>query len=167
MPTNKFSKITFPFFGLLKKPYEINITFDKIQIRRLISSPLETLDDKNLEGDFFARLFQLEKRNDFSVTCKDIQECLNSKVKWGLDKNAIIHDLSKLETIPAKTVKIKYVKENLIWFYNISYPFKIHTNQDLSFDDKDVIYGRLLFINNEWYLKEFSMSPNPKNYERV
>ena len=32
---------------------------------------------------------------------------------------------------------------------------------------EDVIYGRLLFINNEWYIKEFGMEPNLKNYERI
>ena len=95
MITNKFSRISFPFFGLLKVPYEINITFNKIQIKRKRFSQLETIDDKSLAGDYFARLMQLDKRGDFNVTCKNVQDCLVSKVVWGLDKNAIIHDLRK------------------------------------------------------------------------
>ena len=165
MATNKFSKVAFPLFGLLDKPYEVNITFDKNQIKRLATSSLETIDDKNLKGDYFARLLQLKKRNNFNVTCRNIQDCITAKVRWGVDKNAIIHDLSRLETVKAKTVKIKKVKENLIWFEQIAYPFKINTKEYLFFED--VIYGRLLFINNEWYIKEFGMEPNLKNYERI
>ena len=102
MSINKFSNISFPFFSLLQKPYEVNITFNKIQIRRKRFSQLETLDDKGLAGDYFARLMQLDKRGDFNVTCKNIQDCLISKVVWGLDKNAVIHDLTKKNTFPAE-----------------------------------------------------------------
>tara|TARA_Y100000992_G_C21069257_1_gene397937 strand:- start:162 stop:659 length:498 start_codon:yes stop_codon:yes gene_type:complete len=161
---NKFSKIAFPFFGLLVKPYEVNITFDKIQIRRKRFSQLETLDDKALAGDYFARLMQLDKRGDFNVTCKNIQDCLVSKVVWGLDKNAIIHDLTKRNTFKAANRKILKVKNNLVWLDKIAYPFKVNTDQTLHIDD--ILYGRVIYINNEWFLKEFTMEPKTRNYER-
>jgi len=162
--TNKFSRIAFPFFGLLAKPYEVNITFNKIQIRRKRFSQLETLDDKALAGDYFARLMQLDKRGDFNVTCKNIQDCLVSKVVWGLDKNAIIHDLSKKQTFQAENRKVKRVIDNLVWLEKIAYPFKVNTDQTLHIDD--ILYGRVIYINNEWFLKEFIMEPKTRNYER-
>ena len=58
MTTNKFSKIAFPFFCFKKKPYEINITFDKIEIKKHLNSHFETVDNKNFIGDYFSRLLQ-------------------------------------------------------------------------------------------------------------
>lgn len=165
MITNKFSRISFPFFGLLKVPYEINITFNKIQIRRKRFSQLETIDDKSLAGDYFARLLQLDKHGDFNVTCKNIQDCLVSKVVWGLDKNAIIHDLTKKNTFPAENRKIRKVRDNLVWLDKIAYPFKVNTDQTLHIDD--ILYGRVIYVNNEWFLKEFIMEPVSRNYERL
>lgn len=165
MIINKFSRISFPFFGLLSKPYEVSITFSKIQIRRKRFSQLETLDDKALAGDYFARLLQLDKRGDFNVTCKNIQDCLVSKVIWGLDKNAIIHDLTKKNTFPAENRKIRKVRDNLVWLDKIAYPFKVNTDQVLFIND--VLYGRVVYVNNEWFLKEFIMEPILRNYERL
>ena len=102
MTTNKFSKIAFPFFCFEKKPYEINITFDKIEIKRNKDSHFETVDHKHFIGDYFSRLLQMNPRTNFDYTCKNIQEILTSKVKWGLDKNAVIHDLTKKYIFPAK-----------------------------------------------------------------
>ena len=30
----------------------------------------------------------------------------------------------------------------------------------------DILYGRVIYINNEWFLKEFTMEPKTRNYER-
>lgn len=165
MSTNKFSRIAFPFFGLRAKPYEVNFTFNKIQIRRKRFSQLETLDDKALAGDYFARLMQLDKRGDFNVTCKNVQDCLVSKVVWGLDKNAVIHDLSKKQTFQAENRKVKRVNDNLVWLEKIAYPFKLNTDQILHIED--ILYGRVIYVNNEWFLKEFIMEPIKRNYERL
>ena len=107
---------------------------------------------------------QLDKRGDFNVTCKNIQDCLVSKVVWGLDKNAIIHDLSKKQTFQAENRKVKRVIDNLVWLEKIAYPFKVNTDQTLHIDD--ILYGRVIYINNEWFLKEFIMEPKTRNYER-
>ena len=107
---------------------------------------------------------QLDKRGNFNVTCKNIQDCLVSKVIWGLDKNAIIHDLAKKDTFPAENRKITRVNDNLVWLDKIAYPFKVNTDQVLFIED--VIYGRVIHIENEWYLKEFLIEPKGRNYER-
>ncbi len=165
MITNKFSNISFPFFGLKEKPYEINITFDKIEIKRHKDSHFETVDNKHFFGDYFNRLVQMNPRVKFDCTCKNIGEILTSKTKWGLDKNAIIHDLTKKESFIAKNAKIKKIKDNLIWLEKVSYPFKINTDQILFIED--ILYARIVYINNEWYLKEFLMEPKKLNYERI
>ncbi len=165
MTTNKFSKISFPFFGLKEKPYDINITFDKIEIKRHKDSHFETVDNKRYLGDYFNRLVQIDPRVKFDNTCKNIEEILTSKTKWGLDKNAIIHDLTKKETFAARNEKIKKVKDNFIWLEKVSYPFKINTDQILFIED--ILYARIVYINKEWYLKEFLMEPKNKNYERI
>ena len=165
MTINKFSKIAFPFFGFKEKPYEVNITFEKIEIKRHKHSHFETVDHKNSDGDYFSRLLQMSPRTKFDYTCKNIQEILTSKIKWGSDRNAIIHDLSKKDTFIARDEKIKKVKDNLIWLEKVSYPFKINTNQILFIED--VLYARIIYINNEWYLKEFLMEPKKRNYERI
>ena len=165
MTINIFSKIAFPFFGFKEKPYEINITFDRIEIKKHKDSHFETVDNKYFIGDYFNRLLQMNPRTNFDYTCKNVEEILVSKVKWGLDKNAIIHDLSKKDTFPARDVKIKKVKDNLIWLEKVSYPFKINTDQILFIED--VLFARIIYINNEWYLKEFLMEPKTKNYERI
>ena len=71
----------------------------------------------------------MNPRIKFDCTCKNIGEILTSKTKWGLDKNAIIHDLTKKESFIAKNAKIKKIKDNLIWLEKVSYPFKINTDQ--------------------------------------
>ena len=56
-----FDSIEYPFFGLYKKPEKIVFSLTKISIHRTLESHQETVDDKTLEGDYFARLLQLEK----------------------------------------------------------------------------------------------------------
>ena len=55
--------INFPFFGLYKRPYELKYSLSKIQLKREENSHLETVDDKSLNGNYFARLAQLNKRH--------------------------------------------------------------------------------------------------------
>ena len=61
--------------------------------------------------------------------------------------------------------KIKKVKDNFVWLDKVAYPFKINTKEVLFIDE--ILYARIIYINNEWYLKEFLMEPNNKNYERL
>ena len=42
----------------------------------------------------------------------------------------------------------------------------INLNDQVLFIE-DVFYARIVYINNEWYLKEFLMEPKSKNYERI
>lgn len=159
------NQIKFPLFGLYKKPYEIKYSLSKIQLRREESSHLETVDDKSLSGDYFARLAQLNKRLMFDVTCKDVQQLIYERPKWGMDVTARPIDLSeKIYCVATKRPVVK-VRDNLIWFKGISYPFKIPSSDELYLLDK--IYGILVSYRNEWYIKEFTFEDTPLKMETV
>jgi len=162
---NKFENISYPFFGLKNKPYQVKYDLSKIYVQRSINSHLETVDDKNILGDYFARLATLEKRLRFDFTCKDLQELVYAGCKWGLDCNANVFDLSRIMTVRTYCHKIVKVRDNLIWVKDVSYPFKVPTNEKLELNEE--IYATLIKIEDEWYLKEFSYEPSNQTYMRI
>ena len=60
---------------------------------------------------------------------------------------------------PAIKKPVVKVRDNLIWFKNISYPFKIPSNDDLH--TIKGIYGVLVQYRLEWYIKEFTYDDKP------
>ena len=151
---NKFNNISYPFFGLTKKPYETVYSLDKIYIRKYKDSHLETVDDKNISGDYFYRLLTLDNRLKFDYTCKNLQDVIISNIKWGLDCKAVPHDLSSQESVPADKRKVTRIKGNLIWLKNISYPFILSTNESIKVVDE--LYASIVRVENEWYIREFT-----------
>jgi hypothetical protein len=151
-----FRNIVFPFFGLYKKPENISFTLDKIYVNRTLSSHRETVDDKSLEGDYFARLLQLNTRLQFDCTCKDLQQLIFERPLWGMDANAVPHDLSERSYHISVKKRINKVKGNLIWVDKISYPFKLPTKEDIVFPE-DTIYATMISVNNEWYIKDITL----------
>ena len=151
---NKFNNISYPFFGLTKKPYETIYSLDKIYIRKYKDSHLETVDDKNISGDYFYRLLTLDNRLKFDYTCKNLQDVIISNIKWGLDCKAVPHDLSSQESVPADKRKVTRIKGNLIWLKNISYPFILSTNESIKVVDE--LYASIVRVDNEWYIREFT-----------
>jgi hypothetical protein len=150
-----FENIHYPFFGLYKKPEKITFNLTKIFIHRTIHSHQETVDDKTLDGDYFARLLQIEKRLDFDCTCKNLAQLIFQRPRWGMDSNARPCDLSDNSYYISLKLPIKKVRDNFIWFDKISYPFEIPTQEKLEIP-KD-IYGVLISVSNEWYIKEFTL----------
>jgi len=162
---NKFSGIIYPFFGIKHKPYNVLYDLTKIQIQKTYTGHLETVDDKTLEGDYFARLAQMDQRIKFDYTCKNLQEVIFSGCKWGMDSEANPHDLSQALVASTRCAKVTKVNKNLVWLKNISYPFEIPTKEKLELNEE--IYATLVQIENEWYLKEFSYEPIKTVYTRV
>jgi len=154
---SKFKDIAFPFFALRHRPYKVLYDLNKIYIVRHENSHKETLDDKNLSGDYFARLLQLENRVIFDYTCKNIQELVYLLPKWGVDSKARPFDLTKKEPVSVKVKKVKKVSNNLVWIDSIAYPFRLNTKERL--DITESTYVTLININNEWFIKEFTMDP--------
>jgi hypothetical protein len=150
----KFRNIKFPIFTLKKKPYSITYSASKIYCTLHPGDHKRTVDDKTLSGDYFARLMQLEHRLDFDYTCKNLQDLIFTNSKWGIDAEAIPHDFSKLEAVPVEKRLVVKTNKTLIWIKHVSYPFELLTNEKLEF--KDDIYATVVYVNGEWFLKEFS-----------
>jgi hypothetical protein len=150
---SKFKGISYPFFGLKLRPYEIRYDLTKIYVQKQSGGHTQTVDDKSLQGDYFARLLQLEHRLHFEYTCRDLQDVIFNKVKWGIDATATPFDLTAREKVQTKTAKIEKVKGNLIWFRTISYPFTLPTTESLELTD--AVYAVLVRTQNEWFIKEF------------
>lgn len=151
----KYKGINFPLFTLSNKPYKIEYTIDKIYIYKNINNHRELLDDKNLKGNYFERLLQLERRITFDFTCRSLQDLVYCKAKWGIDISGIPYDFSNKYRAKVEYRKVERLRDNLIWLRGISYPFIINTNQKLELNDS--LYATIVYINNEWYIKSFSL----------
>jgi hypothetical protein len=150
----KFKNIAFPVFALKSKPYNIVYDINKIRCQVKSEDHLQTIDDKTLSGDYFSRLLQLDRRLSFDVTCRNVQDLIFTKVAWGIDSKAMPHDFSSLYAVPVEKRQVVKVSENLFWLRNISYPFEIPTQEIIRLED--TIYATIVFVNGEWYIKEFS-----------
>lgn len=152
--SNKFLNIAYPIFTTRTKPYMIEYSIDKIYVIKSPNSKKELIDDKSYSGDYFSRLLQIKDRFKFDHTCKNLQDLIISKARWGMDSRAIPHDFSKLVAVPAEKRKITKIENSLVWVRNISYPFEIPTTE--SFSSSDELYATIIHINGEWFIKDFS-----------
>lgn len=150
----KFHNISYPLFALKQKPYKIIYELDKILCMPAAYSSRQLLDDKNLPGDYFARLIKLENRVNFHYTCRNLQDLIYVGAKWGIDSKAVIHDFSVLSAVRVEKRQVVRVDGNIFWLRNISYPFEIPTKENIRLED--TIYATMAYVNGEWYLKEFS-----------
>jgi len=152
--TSKFDGIAFPLFGLKRKPYKIMYSKDTISCYIHKEDSISTIDNRKYPGDYFSRLLHMSSRIQFDSTCNNIQDIIMSKIRWGIDKNAVIHDLSNLVRVPADYRRVIKIENNLVWVRKISYPFKISSLENISTSDE--IYATIIKINGVWYLTEFS-----------
>lgn len=150
----KYHNINFPIFTTNTKPYRLDYTVDKVYITTKVDNNRLLIDDKNLPGDYFARLLQIKNRFVYDNTSKNIQQLILTKAKWGMDSKAIPHDLSKKFLVPADKRKVKKILDSLVWVQGISYPFEINTKE--SFSSIDELYVTIVHINGEWFIKGFS-----------
>lgn len=150
---------------MYKKPENISFTLEKIYVNRTLSSHKETVDDKTLEGDYFARLLQINNRLQFDCTCKNLQQLIFERPLWGMDANAVPHDLTERKYYASIKKPITKIKGNLLWVDKVSYPFKIPTNEELEFP-KETLYATLISVNNEWYIKNITLDDKDKNVRK-
>jgi hypothetical protein len=152
--SNKFINITYPIFTTSSKPYAIEYSLDKIYLMKSAGSHKELIDDKNYKGDYFSRLLQIRNRFNFDHTCKNLQELITSKSKWGMDSLAIPHDFCKSVAVHAEKRKVQRIVNSLVWVRGISYPFEITTKE--SFSNLDELYVTMIHVNGDWFIKDFS-----------
>jgi hypothetical protein len=150
----KYRNIAYPIFTTNIKPYQIEYTVDKAYIITKPSSPKQLIDDRNYPGDYFARLLQIKNRFTFDNTSRNLQQLLLTKAKWGVDSQAVPHDLSKLSAVPAEKRKVLKIIDSLVWIRGVSYPFEIATAE--SFSNLDELYATIIHVNGEWFIREFS-----------
>ena len=112
---NKFTGIIYPFFGIKHKPWNVYFDKTKIQLQKTFTGHYETVDDKSLKGDYFARLAQMDKRLKFDYTCKNLQEVIFSGCKWGMDREANPFELAQPLVATTRCAKVVKVNENLVW----------------------------------------------------
>lgn len=150
----KYRNIAYPIFTTNSKPYQIEYTIDKVYLLVSPTSHKQLIDDKSYPGDYFGRLLQIKNRFTFDNTSKNLQQLLLTKAKWGIDSNAVPHDLSKLFAVPAEKRKVIKIVDSLVWVRGISYPFEIATAE--SFSNLDELYVTIIHVNGEWFIREFS-----------
>jgi len=161
----KFDGITYPFFGLLEKPYAISYDLTKIYVIRQKDSHRETVDDKSLQGDYFARLAQMNQRLKFDITCSNLQQLIVSKIRWGMDANAKPFDLTQQEFVRATSRQIIKTRGSHVFVKGITYPFTMPTNETLEFEKSDELFMTLVFINDEWH--PFEITNELKNIKSI
>ena len=162
---SKYNGITYPFFALKKHPFSIRYTKDKIIVKKTLEDNDHVVDDKSLSGDYLSRLAKIPGIFSFQYTCKNLQELLNCKAKWGVDSTAKCFDLRAREVHKKDIRKVVRIKNNIIFLEKISYPFIIKTAEKIEF--RDDLCAEILFVEGEWYLNKFSYDDISELIEKI
>jgi hypothetical protein len=167
---SKFTGIEYPFFGLLRLPYDIKYKGSQILVTVQEGLRQLILDDTSLPGlTFYQRLWNLEKkygnkRLRFTHTATNLASIITSKIKWGIDSNAKIFNLSNVETYKGKYLKINKIKGNLIWVNSISYPLELPKHMaELPY--AETYYAGVIYIDLTWHL--WDITPMPQQLEKT
>jgi len=156
---SKFKNIVFPFYGKIKKPYDIKHSKNIIKANFHINNKyyiIDKLDDSTYGLTYFERLAKLETRIEYEYTCRNMTELINSPVKWGVDNVGKLYNLYNKETFRIATKKIRNIKSGLIWLHNISYPFIIDKTINLEEIDTKVLKAVVVYIDYVWVLYRFT-----------
>ncbi len=164
---SKFSKISFPIFGI-KNVVQFEFTIDKIFMT--INNQKYIVDDKNIKNqEYLSRLIELDSRKDyqrikFDYTIRNIEELLKSNCKLGIDSLGNIHNFEIKEQFKYSEREIIKTKLPYFWFKNISYPFKINVENISEIEEnKSFYYGKLTYINKNWYFLGLTDEKTNKN----
>jgi len=153
---SKYYGIRFPVFGFFTLPHDVKIKVDSIEIQRQEFGTWNSVD-KFIEGKSLLERYIAAKEEDFGfeVTCLNISQLINKKVKWCIDSNFKIYNLSKKQTFKARNVKVRKCKNNVIWVDTVSYPFKIKKGLT---DPKEIInqHVTIVYIDKVWVLYRFT-----------
>lgn len=160
---SKFDGIAYPLYAFYKKPERIDYSLRCIHV--YIEDNYYLLDDKSLQGNYLSRLLQLDDRVYFDVTCRNLQDIVSSRVKWGIDSKGVVHDLSKKQRFDTEFRQVVKFNEQYVWVKNISYPFKIYTKEKISLTTD--IFAKIVKIQGEWYLLGFSYDKGPNTFVMI
>lgn len=153
---SKYYGIQFPVFGFLTVPYDIKIKVNSIEIQRQEFGSWNYID-KYIEDKSLLERYILAKEEDFGfdVTCLNLTQLITKKVKWGIDSQFKIYNLSSKQTFKARNVKVRKCINSVIWVDTVSYPFKLKKGLT---DPKEILnqYVTIVYIDNVWVLYKFT-----------
>jgi hypothetical protein len=153
---SKYYGIKFPVFGLLSVPFDTKIKLDSIEIQKQEFEDWYFID-RYLENKSLLERYVLAKDQNFGfdVTCVNLTQLISKKVKWGIDSNFRIYNLSAKQTFKARNVRVRKCINNTIWVDSVSYPFKLKKGIT---DQKEILnqYITIVYIDNMWVLYKFT-----------
>lgn len=153
---SKYYNIKFPVFGLLSVPFDIRIRLDSIEVQKQEFTNWNTID-RYVENKSLLERYILNKDEDFGfdVTCLNLSQLISKKVKWCIDSNFKIYNLSAKQTFKARNVKVRKCIKNAIWVDTVTYPFKLKKGIT---DPKEILnqYITIVYIDNVWVLYRFT-----------
>lgn len=166
---SKYSNIKYPLYGL---SYIIDLDFSLDKIYTTIKGQKFIIDDKSIPADsYFSRLLSLEltpgvSRIKFDYTIRNIEELIKSECKMAFDDNAILYNFTKKEWFKYSEREIVKSNKYYVWFSRISYPFKLDIeNIEEVLKNKQDYFGKLVYINNCWYL--LGLSDEKSNKDKI
>ena len=164
---NKFSKLNFPIFGL-KTVVDFNFTLN--EIFTTINGQKYIVDDKSINNpSYLSRLVELDSRKKyqrlkFDYTIRNMEELLKSDCKVGIDELGNIRYFDVKEQFKYSERKIVKNRNKHFWFDKISYPFTLDLeNIEKIAEDYKYYYGKLTYINRNWYFLGFSDEKGTKD----
>lgn len=153
---SKYAGICFPVFGFLTTPYDVRIKLDSIEVQKQEFGKWSSID-RFIEGKSLLERYILTKDENFGfdVTCLNLTQLISKKVKWCIDSNFKIYNLSNKQTFKARNVRVRKCRQNAIWVDTVSYPFKIKKGLT---DPKEIInqYVTIVYIDKVWVLYRFT-----------
>lgn len=156
---SKFSNLNFPIFGL-KTVVDFNFTLN--EIFTTINGQKYIVDDKSINNpSYLSRLIELDSRKKyqrlkFDYTIRNMEELLKSDCKVGIDELGNIRYFDVKEQFKYSEKEIIKVRKKHFWFKSISYPFTLDLeNIEKIAEDYKYYYGKLAYINRDWYFLGF------------
>lgn len=105
------------------------------------------------------------ERVKFEYTIRNVGELIRAKIKWGVDVNSTIHDLSIKEKFKARVVKAKKIRGQYLWLNTVTYPFDF--SMDLPIDDHELTayFFTIVYIDYRWEIYDINVTFNSKHHE--
>lgn len=161
MIKSKFYNIKFPFFGFIKKPFQIKYKGNGLEIQLEDEGSWFKLDTRDLsKANYLSRLLDLRVNSSydtilFDVTARNLEELIHAKCSWGLDRTGTEFDLSKKANYTLEYRKVRRVKENYIWLEEISYPFQVG---DIFKDEHNLknLYVGIIHVDFSYVIYDFN-----------
>ncbi len=153
---SKFYGIKFPAFGLLEPPFNYRVNTETIEVQKKEFGKYFFVDRFDQDKNILQRYLQVKEEDySFDVTCLNMSQLITKEVKWIIDANFKIYNLSKKQEFKARNVKIRKIRRNVFWVHTVSYPFKIRRGM---IDLKELLdqWVTIVYIDNMWHLYKFT-----------